>query len=294
MTNLEGRVILRQQRAHAARRACAATWRCSPGWPSGSARRCPSPTDPEAVFDELRRATAGGIADYSGITYERIHAEQGVFWPCPTAEHPARRGCSRPLRPPRRPGPVPRRRAPRRGRAAVRGLPGLPDHRPGARAVPVRRPDPPGPRAARRRAVRRAAPDPRRPARHRRRRRRCAVATRRGDDDRPRPAGRRRSGRTPSSCRSTGSAPTGSPTTRSTRPAGCRSSRCAPPRAVRPCLSGRQRVVVVGNGMAAARLAEEPRRGRRRRHGPRRRAHAPYNRILLSARARGDPRAPTR
>jgi assimilatory nitrate reductase catalytic subunit len=35
------------------------------------------------VFDELRRATAGGAADYSGITYERIDAEDGVFWPCP-------------------------------------------------------------------------------------------------------------------------------------------------------------------------------------------------------------------
>ena len=34
------------------------------------------------VFDELRRATAGGAADYSGITYERIDAEDGVFWPC--------------------------------------------------------------------------------------------------------------------------------------------------------------------------------------------------------------------
>ncbi|MFD3548023.1 molybdopterin oxidoreductase family protein [Streptomyces sp. NPDC058655] len=41
------------------------------------------PTAPEEVFDELRRASAGGPADYSGITYARIEAEQGVFWPCP-------------------------------------------------------------------------------------------------------------------------------------------------------------------------------------------------------------------
>ncbi|MGQ7296782.1 molybdopterin oxidoreductase family protein [Quadrisphaera sp. KR29] len=41
------------------------------------------PTDPEAVFTELRRASAGGRADYSGITYTRLEAEQGVFWPCP-------------------------------------------------------------------------------------------------------------------------------------------------------------------------------------------------------------------
>ncbi|HZA49981.1 MAG TPA: molybdopterin oxidoreductase family protein [Myxococcaceae bacterium] len=40
------------------------------------------------VFDELRRATQGGLADYSGITYEKIDAEGGVFWPCPAEGHP--------------------------------------------------------------------------------------------------------------------------------------------------------------------------------------------------------------
>ncbi|WP_204764471.1 molybdopterin oxidoreductase family protein [Lentzea nigeriaca] len=44
--------------------------------------------DPRTVFDELRRASAGGPADYAGITYERIDAEQGVFWPCPAEDHP--------------------------------------------------------------------------------------------------------------------------------------------------------------------------------------------------------------
>jgi assimilatory nitrate reductase catalytic subunit len=39
------------------------------------------------VFDELRRASAGGRADYAGITYEKIDAQQGVFWPCPTEDH---------------------------------------------------------------------------------------------------------------------------------------------------------------------------------------------------------------
>ncbi|MGW2951761.1 molybdopterin oxidoreductase family protein [Streptomyces eurythermus] len=45
------------------------------------------PTDPEEVFAELRRASAGGPADYSGITYRRLAEENGVFWPCP--EEPA-------------------------------------------------------------------------------------------------------------------------------------------------------------------------------------------------------------
>jgi assimilatory nitrate reductase catalytic subunit len=40
------------------------------------------------VFEELRRASTGGPADYSGITYERIDREGGVFWPCPSEDHP--------------------------------------------------------------------------------------------------------------------------------------------------------------------------------------------------------------
>ncbi|HEX5474797.1 MAG TPA: molybdopterin oxidoreductase family protein [Vicinamibacterales bacterium] len=40
------------------------------------------------IFDELRLASRGGIADYYGITYERIDNEFGVFWPCPSDGHP--------------------------------------------------------------------------------------------------------------------------------------------------------------------------------------------------------------
>jgi assimilatory nitrate reductase catalytic subunit len=40
------------------------------------------------VFEELRRATAGAKADYSGITYEKIEANRGIFWPCPAEDHP--------------------------------------------------------------------------------------------------------------------------------------------------------------------------------------------------------------
>ena len=43
---------------------------------------------PDAVFEELRAATRGGIADYSGISYDRIDREDGVFWPCPADDHP--------------------------------------------------------------------------------------------------------------------------------------------------------------------------------------------------------------
>ncbi|MFC9506880.1 molybdopterin oxidoreductase family protein [Streptomyces sp. NPDC057002] len=47
------------------------------------------PTDAEEVFEELRRASAGGPADYSGITYRRLVEEDGVFWPCPGAAEAA-------------------------------------------------------------------------------------------------------------------------------------------------------------------------------------------------------------
>jgi assimilatory nitrate reductase catalytic subunit len=37
---------------------------------------------PREIFDELRVASKGGVADYSGITYEKIERQMGVFWPC--------------------------------------------------------------------------------------------------------------------------------------------------------------------------------------------------------------------
>jgi assimilatory nitrate reductase catalytic subunit len=45
-------------------------------------------SSPREIFDELRQASRGGIADYYGITYERIDREMGVFWPCPSEDHP--------------------------------------------------------------------------------------------------------------------------------------------------------------------------------------------------------------
>ena len=90
MTNLEGRVLRRQRmvdmpagvrtdaeiiKALADRLGCGALF----------------DSDPSALFDELRRASAGGLADYAGITWERIEAEDGVFWPCPDTSHPGTR-----------------------------------------------------------------------------------------------------------------------------------------------------------------------------------------------------------
>lgn len=43
---------------------------------------------PREILDELRVASKGGVADYSGITYEKIDRQFGVFWPCPSDDHP--------------------------------------------------------------------------------------------------------------------------------------------------------------------------------------------------------------
>ncbi len=43
---------------------------------------------PREIFEELRIASKGGIADYYGITYEKLDEQMGVFWPCPSLEHP--------------------------------------------------------------------------------------------------------------------------------------------------------------------------------------------------------------
>jgi len=42
----------------------------------------------EDIFNELRVASKGGTADYYGITYKKIEDNMGVFWPCPSEDHP--------------------------------------------------------------------------------------------------------------------------------------------------------------------------------------------------------------
>jgi len=44
--------------------------------------------EPREIFEELRLASRGGVADYYGITYEKIDRQMGVFWPCPELDHP--------------------------------------------------------------------------------------------------------------------------------------------------------------------------------------------------------------
>ncbi len=88
LTNLEGRVIHRRR----VLQPPAGVWDeitllCELARRLGKGQYFPF-SNARDVFEELRRASAGGLADYAGITYEKIDAQQGVFWPCPTPEHP--------------------------------------------------------------------------------------------------------------------------------------------------------------------------------------------------------------
>ncbi|GAB3014253.1 molybdopterin oxidoreductase [Nocardioides flavus (ex Wang et al. 2016)] len=79
MTNLEGRVVLRQ-RAITPPSGVRSDLEVIAAIADRLGSTASFPTDPEEVFVELGRASAGGPADYSAITYDRIRAEQGVFW----------------------------------------------------------------------------------------------------------------------------------------------------------------------------------------------------------------------
>ena len=89
VTNLEGRVLLRRQAV-----APPEGVRSDLDVMGALAERLGRPgflTSPEKVFAELAEASAGGIADYSGLSHERLDATsegEGLHWPCPTPEHP--------------------------------------------------------------------------------------------------------------------------------------------------------------------------------------------------------------
>ncbi|MDF5753546.1 molybdopterin oxidoreductase family protein [Spongiactinospora sp. TRM90649] len=88
VTNLEGRVLLR---GHAVRPPEGV--RTDLDVLHGLATRLGQPGErfprsPEAVFDELRRASRGGKADYHGVTYARLRAGERLHWPVPEPDHP--------------------------------------------------------------------------------------------------------------------------------------------------------------------------------------------------------------
>ncbi|MGP9502786.1 molybdopterin oxidoreductase family protein [Specibacter sp. AOP5-B1-6] len=82
MTNLEGRVLRRRAAVAPPEGARSELWIMAE-----LARRLDAPgtfsPDPEAVFTELRAASAGGLADYSGIDYALLDAGAEAYWPYP-------------------------------------------------------------------------------------------------------------------------------------------------------------------------------------------------------------------
>ncbi|ROS76583.1 molybdopterin oxidoreductase family protein [Cellulomonas sp. PhB143] len=91
-TSLEGRVIRRRRALDPPGGARSELWLLAE-----LARRLGSAvafgTDPAAVFDELARASAGGRADYSGLSHARLDADEaagggGLFWPVPAPARP--------------------------------------------------------------------------------------------------------------------------------------------------------------------------------------------------------------
>ena len=82
MTSLEGRVIRRRTAVAAPAGVRSELWIFQE-----LARRLDAPsrysTDPAEVFDELARASAGGPADYSGLSYGLLDEGQAAYWPYP-------------------------------------------------------------------------------------------------------------------------------------------------------------------------------------------------------------------
>ncbi|QXV63146.1 nitrite reductase [Amycolatopsis sp. TNS106] len=88
MTNLEGRILLRRKAidppSGAKTDLCVLSELARRfGQPDGR-----FPTDAETVFTELRQASKGGVADYSGITYDRLRDGEALYWPVPAESHP--------------------------------------------------------------------------------------------------------------------------------------------------------------------------------------------------------------
>ncbi len=81
LTNLEGRVI-RRRRVLEPPPGVRTDLQILDGLARALGAPRGLPSTPAAALHELRRATAGAPADYSGVTAARIDRENGVFWPC--------------------------------------------------------------------------------------------------------------------------------------------------------------------------------------------------------------------
>ncbi|MGF6832597.1 assimilatory nitrate reductase catalytic subunit [Paenarthrobacter sp. TE4293] len=82
LTNLEGRVIRRRRALSPPPGVRSELWLMA-----RLAELLEAPStfsdDPETVFEELRLASAGGLADYSGIDYAMLDNGEAAYWPYP-------------------------------------------------------------------------------------------------------------------------------------------------------------------------------------------------------------------
>jgi assimilatory nitrate reductase catalytic subunit len=87
-TSVEGRVIHHRKVVNPPGEAKEDWWvMCELARRLGAGDKFPFQS-PAGIFEELRVASKGGVADYYGITWDRIDREYGVFWPCPATDHP--------------------------------------------------------------------------------------------------------------------------------------------------------------------------------------------------------------
>lgn len=118
LTNLEGRVLRRRRALQPPAGARSELWIMAR---LAEALEAPSTysEDPETVFEELRLASAGGLADYSGIDYAMLDRGEAAYWPYPAGStgtprlfldafaHPDGKAVMTPVAPRRRRTPVP-------------------------------------------------------------------------------------------------------------------------------------------------------------------------------------------
>jgi assimilatory nitrate reductase catalytic subunit len=120
LTNLEGRVLRRRRALQPPAGARSELWIMAR---IAEALDAPSTysEDPETVFEELRLASAGGLADYSGIDYAMLDRGEAAYWPYPAGStgtprlfldgfaHADGKAVMTPVVPRRRRAPVPQR-----------------------------------------------------------------------------------------------------------------------------------------------------------------------------------------
>ncbi|MFC6508502.1 molybdopterin oxidoreductase family protein [Promicromonospora citrea] len=94
LTSLEGRVIRRRAAVSPPGEVRSELWVLAElARRLGAPATLAFPTDPAEVFDELARASAGGPADYAGLSHARLDADEaaggpGLHWPVPDGDHP--------------------------------------------------------------------------------------------------------------------------------------------------------------------------------------------------------------